>query len=90
MLCSVRLTLVSGQGALVAVDSMRRKRSQTRATGSWCPLACPARTACRTDAAVHQVSHEEQQASHCDATHALVVGDQEDGLREAAAQRRHG
>ena len=26
--CSVKLTLVSGQGALVAVESMRRKKSQ--------------------------------------------------------------
>ncbi len=26
--CSVKLTLLSGQGALVAVDSMRRKKSQ--------------------------------------------------------------
>jgi hypothetical protein len=33
--------------------------------------------------------HEEQHADHGDVTHALVVGDQEDCLREAA-QRRHG
>ena len=95
MRCSVKLTLVSGQGALVAVDSMRRKRSQysshaLSADRYW--LLVPSGVSCqnclqKTDAAIHQVSHE---ARHCDATNALVVGEQEDRLREAAQKRRHG
>jgi hypothetical protein len=74
MQCSVKLTLVSGHGALVAVESMRRRKSQysshaLSADRYW--LFVPSGVSCQyclqNQPCSTQTSHKEQHANHCDA-----------------------